>query len=401
LRPSEEVEDEAILADGFVARLADHIFENPAMSGGLFVMALTAAAIVSNAMMMQNGHHPDPLFMTRPGVVARTPVPLPRARVDQPAKLAVPLPAPRQAPPAAVPPAQPVAAVPDQKLIADMQRALAGKRLYRGAADGIAGPHTRAAIAAYEKSAGLPVTGTASADLLARLRAPAKQIAAAKPIPPAGKVAGAAAAPAASPPAAETAIAAAPAAAPLPAPGRQAIEAIAAQPEADPAAGAPPRPAPAIVARQAANPAAVPPAAAPVPPVADAAPDAAPADEAAPSLPEAAEPAPPAAPPPAAAAPVAPAVGVAAAAPLAAAPIADAPPPPVPDPANGDRQRYRKVQNALNQAGYGPLKADGAASEETASAIRRFELDNGLPITGKPSERVTARLVSIGAMDAN
>jgi peptidoglycan hydrolase-like protein with peptidoglycan-binding domain len=94
-------------------------------------------------------------------------------------------------------------------------------------------------------------------------------------------------------------------------------------------------------------------------------------------------------------------VGVAAAAPLAAAPIADAPPPPVPDPANGDRQRYRKVQNALNQAGYGPLKADGAASEETASAIRRFELDNGLPITGKPSERVTARLVSIGAMDAN
>ena len=88
-------------------------------------------------------------------------------------------------------------------------------------------------------------------------------------------------------------------------------------------------------------------------------------------------------------------------APLAAAPIADAPPPPAPDPANGDRQRYRKVQNALNQAGYGPLKADGAASEETASAIRRFELDNGLPITGKPSERVTARLVSIGAMDAN
>src|SRR5581483_11938633 len=116
--------------------------------------ALTAAAIVSNAMMMQNGHHPDPLLMTRPGIAARTPVPLPRTRVAEPAKPPVPLPAPRQAP-VVQPPAPPAAAVPDQKLIADVQHALAAKRLYRGAADGIAGPHTRAAIAAYEKSAGL------------------------------------------------------------------------------------------------------------------------------------------------------------------------------------------------------------------------------------------------------
>jgi peptidoglycan hydrolase-like protein with peptidoglycan-binding domain len=72
-----------------------------------------------------------------------------------------------------------------------------------------------------------------------------------------------------------------------------------------------------------------------------------------------------------------------------------------PDPALGDRQRYRRVQDALNQAGYGPLPTDGIANEETASAIRRFELDNGLPITGKPSDRVTTRLVSIGAMQAN
>jgi hypothetical protein len=65
LRPSADVEEDAVLSDGFVARLTDHVFENPAMSGGLFVMALTAAAIVSNAMMMQNGHHPDPLFTPR------------------------------------------------------------------------------------------------------------------------------------------------------------------------------------------------------------------------------------------------------------------------------------------------------------------------------------------------
>ena len=75
LRPSADVEEDDVLSDGFVARLTDHVFENPAMSGGLFVMALTAAAIVSNAMMMQNGHHPDPLFMTRPMPVAHAPVP--------------------------------------------------------------------------------------------------------------------------------------------------------------------------------------------------------------------------------------------------------------------------------------------------------------------------------------
>jgi len=213
LRPSADVEEDAVLSDGFVARLTDHVFENPAMSGGLFVMALTAAAIVSNAMMMQNGHHPDPLFMTRPMPVAHAPVPLPRTRVEQPVKAPVPVPLPRQAP-APQPAAAAVAPLADAKLIADVQQALAAKRLYRGVADGIAGLRTRAAISAYEKSAGLPVTGVATADLLARLRSPTKQLAAVKPMSAAAKPAAAAAAiPAAPPPvapAAQPAAAAAP-----------------------------------------------------------------------------------------------------------------------------------------------------------------------------------------------
>jgi peptidoglycan hydrolase-like protein with peptidoglycan-binding domain len=381
MRPSGEVEEE-FLSDGFVARLADRIFENPAMSGGLFVMALTAAGIVSNAMMMQNGHHPDPLFMTRPNVASRAPVPLPRARVEQPARPPVPLPPLRETPAAAP-------AAPDQKLIAEVQRALAGKRLYRGAADGIAGPHTRAAISAYEKSTGLPVTGMASADLLARLRTPEKQAAVVKPALPAKAAAPAAALPpvAAVPAAAVTvALPAATSGQPLPAPGRHAIEAIAASPDGG---AAPAAVAPAALARQPAEPPAAPPPADQVPSVADAAPEPAAVDEAPP-------PAPPPSPPAAATA-----APDAAAVPVAVAPVADAPPPPPPDPSTADRQRYRKIQNALNQAGYGPLKADGIANEQTAGAIRRFELDNGLPITGKPSERVSARLVSIGAMDAN
>jgi peptidoglycan hydrolase-like protein with peptidoglycan-binding domain len=402
LHPPTDVEEDAVLSDGFVARLADHVFENPAMSGGLFVMALTAAAIVSNAMMMQNGHHPDPLFMTRPNPAAHAPVPLPRTRAEQPAKAPVPPPLPRQAP--APQPSAPVAAVPDAKLVAEVQQALAAKRLYRGAADGIVGPRTRAAIAAYERSAGLPVTGIATADLLALLRPPAKQLAAAKPVPVAPRPSAAIpAAPPAAGAALQSAVAAAapsppalraPPAAPPLAPGRQALEAIAAPPTpeaSDPAADATPDAAPTIAARQAIEPAAPPPAAEPAAPVAEAAPDPTPAIDV-PASPADAGASPP---------PVAPARPAAPAPAVAAAPVVDAPPQPTPDPAIGDRQRYRSVQNALNQAGYGPLPADGIPSEQTASAIRRFELDNGLPLTGKPGDRVTARLVSIGAMQAN
>jgi peptidoglycan hydrolase-like protein with peptidoglycan-binding domain len=406
LRPSADVEEDAVLSDGFVARLTDHVFENPAMSGGLFVMALTAAAIVSNAMMMQNGHHPDPLFMTRPMPVAHAPVPLPRARVEQPVKPPVPVPLPRQAP-APQPAAALVTPLPDARLIADVQQALAGKRLYRGAADGIAGSRTRAAIAAYEKSAGLPVNGVATADLLARLRSSTKQLAAVKPLSVAGKPpAIAAASPAAPPPVAPAVQPAAAAAAPSPSAAasaeqspapvpaaRQAIEAIAAPPtpdEAAPAADVAAESAAPVAARQAIDPAAAPQAAEPMAPVAEAAPDAGPAVDAPAGLPDAL-----------AAAPVAPASPAEPASVVAAAPVAAAPAQPARAPAIGDRQRYHRVQDALNQAGYGPLTTDGIPNEETASAIRRFELDNGLPITGKPGDRVAARLVSIGAMQAN
>jgi peptidoglycan hydrolase-like protein with peptidoglycan-binding domain len=63
--------------------------------------------------------------------------------------------------------------------------------------------------------------------------------------------------------------------------------------------------------------------------------------------------------------------------------------------------RMRRIQSALDLIGYGPLTADGQASAATADAIRRFELDNGLPVTGEPGDKVLARLVAIGAIKAN
>jgi peptidoglycan hydrolase-like protein with peptidoglycan-binding domain len=50
--------------------------------------------------------------------------------------------------------------------------------------------------------------------------------------------------------------------------------------------------------------------------------------------------------------------------------------------------------------GYGPVPEDGIADEATIAAIRRFELDNGLPITGAAGDTLIQRLVAIGAMEA-
>jgi peptidoglycan hydrolase-like protein with peptidoglycan-binding domain len=62
---------------------------------------------------------------------------------------------------------------------------------------------------------------------------------------------------------------------------------------------------------------------------------------------------------------------------------------------------YRRVQTALNQIGYGPIAVDGKGSKETADAIRRFELDNGLPLSGVADDAVVRRLVAIGALAAH
>lgn len=62
------------------------------------------------------------------------------------------------------------------------------------------------------------------------------------------------------------------------------------------------------------------------------------------------------------------------------------PPSPLSDP------RLARIQQLLSDLGYGPLSADGVIGENTASAIRRFELDRGLPLTGQPSAVVVERL---------
>ncbi|GAB2204692.1 hypothetical protein ROS1_15070 [Roseibium sp. ROS1] len=54
--------------------------------------------------------------------------------------------------------------------------------------------------------------------------------------------------------------------------------------------------------------------------------------------------------------------------------------------------KLMKIQQALSELGYGPLKADGVMGANTTAAIRRFEFDRGLPLTGEPGTKVIERL---------
>ncbi|SDT98565.1 peptidoglycan-binding domain-containing protein [Stappia sp. ES.058] len=60
-----------------------------------------------------------------------------------------------------------------------------------------------------------------------------------------------------------------------------------------------------------------------------------------------------------------------------------------------ERARISAIQSALAELGYGPLEVDGYSGDETSNAIRRFELDRGLPINGAISDRIAKELENV------
>ena len=280
-RRGDEDEIDLDLAEGPIGRLVDCACDNPAMSGGLLVMALTATAIVSNAMFLQNTRHPEPLFSTRPALVIErdiraTPavVPIPPRRDDRTGSIAPPL--PRAAPIDDMIAAKSMEA----RLIHGIQTVLAGTGLYLGSIDGVYGDLSRSAITAYQKEKGLLVNGEPSDVLLDHMK----------------------------------------------------LE----------AAAVPPTLPPAIATK--------------MPPTL----------------------------PPVSGTDVPPSLSVADASEAMAT--------------EGERLRYERVQTAMNRIGYGPIAVGGAHNEETINAIQRFELDNGLPLSGEPGDDVIDRLIAIGAL---
>jgi peptidoglycan hydrolase-like protein with peptidoglycan-binding domain len=136
----------------------------------LIALALAGAAvcgILVNALFLQKGPHPAPIFSAKP--VAMQPVSVPAAAAAKPVRtvgteLTGGASLPRARPADAEPPKADNAAVKTEpapssrsrlELVADIQKELAKRGFYDGAADGVYGPKTDAAIRDFEQSAGL------------------------------------------------------------------------------------------------------------------------------------------------------------------------------------------------------------------------------------------------------
>jgi peptidoglycan hydrolase-like protein with peptidoglycan-binding domain len=139
-----------------------HAFgRNPRDTIALGVVALAVGAILINALHLQPGPHPAPIFKMRPRPVA--------SPEGHPTLAAV-------RPP---PPGRADAGAPSGRsrteVVADIQRELAKRNFYEGPADGISGPKTDTAIRDFIQAAGLRIAAEPTEDLLRTLaRSPVK-----------------------------------------------------------------------------------------------------------------------------------------------------------------------------------------------------------------------------------
>jgi peptidoglycan hydrolase-like protein with peptidoglycan-binding domain len=122
------------------------------------VAALAAIAILVNALFLQSGPHPAPIFANKPMRDA--------APATGPAAALSPRARPGGASVEVAPNARP-----RTDLMADIQRELSRRGFYDGALDGVYGPKTDAAIRDFEQAAGLRPSTEPNVALLATLRA--------------------------------------------------------------------------------------------------------------------------------------------------------------------------------------------------------------------------------------
>ena len=156
-------------SDSRVTATAGIISRNPRETVGLFALMAAVTIIFVNALFMQKGPHPAPIFATKQAAV--TPAPLsrfmpPASPQPQSQPVTVPAPVPRpHLEPAAAPPRgnDPIAALlaPSNRVIA-VQQVLTQYGYGQIRPTGIMGPDTQEAIRRFERSQKMPVTGTMS-----------------------------------------------------------------------------------------------------------------------------------------------------------------------------------------------------------------------------------------------
>jgi peptidoglycan hydrolase-like protein with peptidoglycan-binding domain len=136
----------------------------PVDSLAICVAVVAGGAIFVNALTMQKGPHPAPLFYTSKQVAAREPTG------------AVALPRPRPAEIDGV--KKDAASRPKAEIVAEIQRELTRRGFYDGNADGVYGPKTDTAIRDFEQVAGFKPSAEPNEALLrsiarSHVRAPA------------------------------------------------------------------------------------------------------------------------------------------------------------------------------------------------------------------------------------
>ncbi|MBB5571892.1 MULTISPECIES: peptidoglycan-binding domain-containing protein [Rhizobium] len=171
----------ATLCGGVVGR-------HPAVAAGIAIFFAVFGFVTANALWYQSGTHPSPLLRTRdPNSPYQIPGRKPFLhaqqadtgnvttfrieRQDATAANAASPSAPAQTASLSATQAPAAATTAPSKLVADVQAELIRHGLYDGAADGVVGSRTTAAILFFQEASGLAQTGVASPDLLAALKA--------------------------------------------------------------------------------------------------------------------------------------------------------------------------------------------------------------------------------------
>src|SRR5689334_18765975 len=140
------------------------ISRNPRESVALFVGAAAMSIIFVNALFMQKGPHPAPIFAPKSALAHSAPMPAPAPVISQSMAAAVPAPSPR--PEAA--PRRGARTDPIAQLLAPTNRVLAVQRVLTDYGygqvrpTGVVGPDTEEAIRKFERSKKMPVTGALS-----------------------------------------------------------------------------------------------------------------------------------------------------------------------------------------------------------------------------------------------
>ena len=139
--------NDVTIDNGGAGRLASAVARHPREFVGSLMAAIAVVSISTNALFLQKGPHPAPIFATRP-------------IQQQPTTIAPPQLAPAQS--AAQPLAQPnlapePLALNREQLIANIQRELSRRGFYDGTVDGIWGAKTDAATRDFIQTAGVRI----------------------------------------------------------------------------------------------------------------------------------------------------------------------------------------------------------------------------------------------------